>query len=209
MQRGGQSVPEDRLAEVFWPGSPPSKAHRALVSSIHRARKALGEQELLVRYDRSYGISRDCSYQLDSQRLLESYKEGTKHFYHNNPETALRCFREVLALYQGPYLPDCQDEWCEKQRSDLKLKAVDAAEKAAGLLLEENPSQSEQYCRRALELEPSSEPAWATLLRALAAQNRRNEVESAFRECTKVLLEELQLKPGSSLRQSYQESLEA
>ena len=207
LQRGGQSVPEDRLAETFWPGSPASKAHRALVSSIHRARKALGEQEFLVRYDRSYGISRDCSYRLDSQRLLDRYKEGTKHFYHNNLETALNCFQEVLNLYQGPYLPDCHDEWCVKQRAELKLKAVDAAEKAAYLLLERNPSQSEHYCRRAIELEPSSEPAWATLLRALAAQNRRSEVETAYRECVKVLLEQLQLRPGSSLRQSYQESL--
>lgn len=207
LSRGGQSVPEDRLAELFWPGSPPKKAHRALVSSVHRARKAIDNSDLLVRYDRSYGISRECDYYLDSEEMLEAYREGTRHFYQKNQEQALHHLQRVLELYRGPYLPDCPDQWCEKPRRTLRLKAVDAAEKVAQLTLETDPVRCEEKCRRAIQLEPTSEPAWCTLFQALAAQGKRGEVETAFRNCSEILKERLGLKPGASLRQTYQECL--
>lgn len=205
LSRGGQSVPEDRLAEVFWPGSPAKKSHRALVSSVHRARKALQDPDILVRYDKSYGVSRELDYSLDSQDLLQAYKAGTRHFYQDNKDEAVTQFEKVLELYQGPYIPDCHDPWCQKTRDELKLKTVDAAEKMAQLLLPSDPARAEEFARKAVSLESTSEPAWSTLFKALAAQGRRAEVETAFRDCTAALLEELQLKPGASLRQCYEE----
>lgn len=208
LSRGGQSVPEDRLAQMFWPGSPSKKAHRALVSSIHRARKALGCSELLARYDRSYGLQRECDYWLDSEHLYQTYKTATQHFYSELAEKATAGFRKVLELYRGPYLPDCHETWCLKTREDIKLKVVDSAEKLAQLHLNDNPSQAEAYCRRALSMEPTSEPAWATLFRALAEQGRRTEVIGAFEECKTMLQEKLGLSPGSGLRQCYEECAE-
>ena len=205
LSRGGQSVPEDRLAQIFWPGSPARKAHRALVSSVHRARKALGESELLVRYDRSYGIDRECDYWLDSEELTEAYQVGTRHYYQKNMEKALTQFERVLELYQGPYLPDCHDEWAGKIRESLRLKAVDAAEKGAEILLDSNPARSEEWCRKAVSWEPTSEPGWATLIRALSNQSRRKEVEKAYEDCAKVLREELGLKPGAAVQDVYDE----
>ena len=105
LSRGGQSVPEDRLAKLFWPGSPANKAHRALVSSVHRARKALGDSDLLVRYDRSYGIARDCRYWLDSEVLTEAYQAGTRHYYQKNFDKALTEFERVLTLYRVHICP--------------------------------------------------------------------------------------------------------
>jgi two-component SAPR family response regulator len=208
LSRGGQSVPEDRLAKIFWPGSPGKKAHRALVSSVHRARKALGDADLLVRYDRSYGVARDCNYWLDSEILTGAYQSGTRHYYQKNMDQALAEFDRVLSLYRGPYLPDCHDEWAVKVREGLKLKAVDAAEKGAEILLESNPARSEEWCRKAVSWEPTSEPGWATLIKSLAAQSRRKEVEKAYNECAKVLLEELGLKPGAAVQDVYDEALE-
>lgn len=206
LSRGGQSVPEDRLAQIFWPGSPARKAHRALVSSVHRARKALGEAELLVRYDRSYGIDRECDYWLDSEELTEAYQVGTRHFYQKNMDKALAQFERVLNLYQGPYLPDCHDEWAVKIRESLRLKAVDAAEKGAEILLQSNPARSEDWCRKAVAWEPTSEPGWATLIKALAHQSRRKEVEKAYEECARILRDELGLKPGAAVQDVYDEA---
>jgi two-component SAPR family response regulator len=207
LSRRGQSVPEDRLAELFWPGSPTKKAHRALVSSVHRARKALQDPELLVRYDKSYGISRDCEFWLDSDQLLSHYKEGTRNFYQGNTDQAITALEKALALYQGPFLPNCHDVWCHRIRADIRMKTVDAAEKVAQLLLDSDPVRSEAWCRKAISMESTSEPAWSTLFRALARQGRRAEVETAYRQCVDTLEEELQLNPGASLRQSYEESL--
>ena len=208
LTRGCQSVPEGRLAEQFWPGSPAKKAHRALVSSVHRARKALDDPELLVRYDKSYGIKRDCDYWLDCEEMVDAYKEGTLHFYRQNNDLATSHLNRVLELYKGDFIPSCADSWAVRIREDLKMKAVDAAEKLAQLELSVDPARSEQWCRKAISLEPTSEPAWATLFRALADQGRRHDVETAFKDCTRTLKEELSLSPGARLIQSYEESLE-
>ena len=208
LTRGCQSVPEGRLAEQFWPGSPAKKAHRALVSSVHRARKALDDPELLARYDKSYGIKRDCDYWLDSEEMVNAYKEGTLQFYRQNNELATTHLNRVLELYKGDFIPSCADSWAVRIREDLKMKAVDAAEKLAQLELSTDPARSEQWCRKAISLEPTSEPAWATLFRALAGQGRRHDVETAFKECSQTLKEELSLSPGARLMQSYEESLE-
>lgn len=208
LSRGGQSVPEDRLAEQFWPGSPQKKAHRALVSSVHRARTALKDPEMIARYDRSYGINRELEYRLDSEELLDAYRAGTRYYYQKSFPQAQEKLLKVMELYQGEFIPQCDDSWCVRIREDLKLKVVDAAEKCAELLLNDDPSRSEALARRALTLEKTSEPAWSGLFKALAAQGRRSEVEQAFQECTEVLMEELSLKPGASLRESYEQAMQ-
>jgi DNA-binding SARP family transcriptional activator len=85
------------------------------------------------------------------------------------------------------------------------LKAADAAEKGAEILLDSNPARSEEWCRKAVSWEPTSEPGWATLIRALSNQSRRKEVEKAYEECARVLREELGLKPGAAVQDVYDE----
>lgn len=85
---------------------------------------------------------------------------------------------------------------------------MDAAEKGAEILLSTNPARAEEWCRKAVSWEATSEPGWATLIRALAAQSRRKEVERAYNECAKVLLEELGLRPGAAVQEVYDEVLE-
>lgn len=207
LTRRRQAVPEGRLAELFWPGSPPTKAHRALVSSVHRARKALGDSSLIARYDRSYGISRECDYVLDCEQFLDAYKKGCQLVYQKVREGALECFERMTGLYAGDFIPECEDQWCVGLRHDFKLKMVDALEKGAAILLESDPTQAESWARRALDLDGASEPAWSVLLKALAAQGRRHEVESTYQECVKTLQEMLELKPGMLLQKTYRQSM--
>lgn len=207
LTRRCQAVPESRLAELFWPGSPPAKAHRALVSSVHRARKALGDSSILARYDRSYGISRECEYSFDYEEFLNAYKKGCTLAYQQVQKAALECFTTMEQLYEGDFIPECDDSWCQGIREDLKIKMVDAFEKGASLLLETEPTKAESWARRALQLDNVSEPAWAVLLQSLGKQGRRNEVETAFRECAETLLEALGLKPGQALQQAYRSAI--
>lgn len=207
LTRGGQTVPEGRLAELFWPDSPSEKAHRALVSSVHRARKALNDSELIVRYDCSYGLARDVEYSLDSEDFVETYVRGTR--WHHNGETgkALECFQAMTELYQGDFVIDCPLKWCKVLRDDYRLKMVDALERGAAIVLQDDPLKSDAWSRKALLLESTSEPAWAGLLRALAAQGRRDQVEATFMQCVQTLDTELSLKPGLALRQVYEACL--
>ncbi len=207
LTRGGQSVPEGRLAETFWPDSPSEKAHRALVSSVHRARKALNDSDLIVRYDCGYGLARDCDYSLDSEDFIETYVRGGRFHHAGDLAKALECFQAMSELYRGDFVLDCPLRWCSALRDDYRLKMGDAYEKGAAILLLDDAQKSEDWSRRALLLESTSEPAWACLLRALASQGRRDQVEASYQNCVQTLETELNLKPGLALRQVYETCL--
>jgi two-component SAPR family response regulator len=207
LTRGGQAVPEDRLAAMFWPGSPPAKSHRNLVSSVHRARKALNDSSILVRYDKSYGINRDYHYELDLDRVLGAYKRGCDLYYRKDLHEALDCFQEMRDHYTGDFIPECDDEWCRRIREDLRLKMVDALERSCTILVDSDPMQVEALALQAIEIENTSERAWSSLFQSLAKLGRKREVEAAFERCVKTLKENLGLNPSASLKKSYRASM--
>jgi two-component SAPR family response regulator len=205
--RKGQSLPQERLAELFWPGAGSAqKAHRGLVSAVHRARKALGEPELVASYDRSYGFARNCSYWLDAERLLQLHSQGLELAHQGAAEKALGRFSEMNELYAGDFLPTCHEPWAVSRRAELRQRMVEALEKGASLLLESDPGKAEDWSARAISLDPTSEPAYALLIRACLRQNRRGEALKTYQRCAQALKEELGLKPGAAVEAAYAEA---
>lgn len=208
--RKGQSLPQERLAELFWPGAAtPQKAHRGLVSAVHRARKALGEAELLASYDRSYGFARNCSYWLDAERLVQLYSQGIELLHGGGAEKALAKFEEMAELYAGDFLPSCHEPFAIAKRAELKQRMVEAFERGAGVLLAKDPRRAEEWAARAIAMDSTSEPAYALLIRAQLAQNRRGEAQKAYQRCAQALAQELSLKPGAAVEAAYAETVEA
>ena len=207
--RKGQSLPQERLAEIFWPGATSAqKAHRGLVSAVHRARKALGEAGLLASYDRSYGFARDCSYWLDAERLLSLHSQAIELAHQGSTEPALSRLREMRELYNGDFLPTCHEAWAVNKRDELRQRMVEGLEKGASLLFSTDPAQAEEWAGSAVELDPTSEPAYALAIRAQTAQNKRAEALKTYQRCTQALLEELGLKPGSAVEAAHAEAQE-
>jgi two-component SAPR family response regulator len=205
--RKGQSLPQERLAELFWPGaSTAQKAHRGLVSAVHRARKALGQPDLLASYDRSYGFARGCSYWLDAERLAGLYTQGAELLHQGAGEKALAKFTEMAELYSGDFLPTCHEPWAVSKRAELKQRMVEGLERGAGILLDSDPAKAEKWAGRAISLDATSEPAYALLIRAQSAQGRRAEALKTYQRCAQALAEALGLKPGSAVEAAHAEA---
>lgn len=210
VSRKGQSLPQERLSELFWPGANSAqKAHRGLVSAIHRARKALGEPELLASYDRSYGFSRNCPYWLDAERLGQLYTQGMELAHQGSKQAATAKFSEMLTLYGGDFLPTCHEPWAISKRAEIRLRMVEALERGASLYLESDPAKAEHWAKQAISLDTTSEPAYALVIRAQLAQNRRGEALKTYQLCTQALSEGLGLKPGQAVEAAYAEACES
>lgn len=203
--RRGQAVPQERLRDLFWPASDADKAQRALISSVHRIKKALELPELVVRGERGYGLNPAVEIWWDLDQLERAAREGRASQQAGRPEEAVRAFRLADSLYRGEFCPECPEEWAQSVRDQALRCAVDCAERLATLLLERDPALAEDRARRALALEPTSETACIALLRALGLQQRRDEAVRLYHQFGKTLERELDLPPGPELTRAYLE----
>ena len=198
VSRRGQWVAAERLRDTFWPEAEADKAQRSLVSTIHRCRKALGESSLLQRSERGYAVEQSAMLWWDLDQMERCHRQAQS----SDPEPALR---QLEALYQGEFCPDCPYEWAEPVRHQSHRMALEGLEQLARLLLDEDPAAAEARARKALRLEPTAEGAAEILLRALWAQGRRDEAVRMYRDFGQRLERELNLPPGPELVRAYLE----
>jgi two-component SAPR family response regulator len=203
LRRRGQWVSADKLRDMFWPDSDADKAQRSLVSSVHRCRKALGDNDIILRSERGYTLNseRNIWWDVDQMhRLLRQAKplEGA-------PEQCIPLLRQVENLYKGPYTEECPEEWAGFLRDDAKRCALSALELLGRLLLETDAVAAEGRARKILRFESTDEGAAAILLRALWAQGRRDEAIRFYRDFGVRLERELNLPPGPDMVRTYLE----
>jgi DNA-binding SARP family transcriptional activator len=125
----GKVISQDRLREMFWPASSESKGHRALLTSVYRARQALGHSELIERVDQAYRLGRRCRLLLDVKDFLEGHRQVRKSA---DRATKAQWSARMNALYEGPFVPECTDLWCVKIRLELEEVRADSLRLGAG-----------------------------------------------------------------------------
>ncbi|MEW6277162.1 MAG: response regulator, partial [Candidatus Eremiobacterota bacterium] len=111
ISRAGQSVPQERLRDLFWPDSDADRAQRALVSSVHRLRKALELPEVVLRDDRSYRFNTGLGWWWDVDRMERAGREGRAREQAGQAEEAARSYATAVGLYRGEFAADCPDDW--------------------------------------------------------------------------------------------------
>ncbi|MBI3927961.1 MAG: response regulator [Armatimonadetes bacterium] len=202
LSRRGQRIPQERLMEVFWPNSSPERARRALISTVHRARKAVSIPDAILRGDRSYSFNRDLDYWWDVDEVMGAIRRGRAHEVSGKVSEAVQEYRRVDALYRGEFARECLDDWAVELRDQVCRSVVSSFETLAALLLSDDPAAAERQAWRALALEPTAERAYALLIRSLILQGRRDEAVRVYQQCVRVLEEELDLMPGPEVAQA-------
>jgi two-component SAPR family response regulator len=201
--RRGQLVTQERLRDLFWPDSDADKAQRALVSTVHRVRKALDLPDVLLREERGYRFNTALGAWWDLDQMERCWREGQSSARAGRMAEAVRSFLVGAALYRGEFARDCSDEWVLGVREGALRVALSCLESASEL--SEDPSEAEGAARRALELDPVSETAAANLVRVLARMDRRDEAVKFYHQFTRLLQRELSLPPGPELARAYLE----
>ncbi len=112
----------------------------------------------------------------------------------------------AASLYQGDLLPEEANEpWTILERERLRTLHLTALARLAevqirfGLL-----DQAEETLRSILRREPWREEAYRTLMRLLADLGRRSEAIRMYRECEKLLRDELDVTPSAETRMLFE-----
>ncbi len=195
---GGREVSESRLVEALWPDADGDAAHRAFDTTLHRLRKLIGDDKVLVLQDGRLTLDpRYCWVDVWAfERLLGNMDAALRS---GNSDTIRDCMSKGLMLYQGPFLGDAGNDmpWSLTLRDRLHSKFLRQL-LAAGQHWESINDQNTaiEIYRRGLEIDPVAEELYQHLLAIYSALGRNADVLTTFQRCQQTLKSLLGVEPS-------------
>jgi predicted ATPase/DNA-binding SARP family transcriptional activator/class 3 adenylate cyclase/Tfp pilus assembly protein PilF len=194
--RHPRPVDRDWLAGVLWPESDVPQMLASLRKTLTDLRSCMGAQgSLLVSpTPRSLALEPDQT-EIDVVAFDKAVRAG---------DTA--SLREAVALYRGPLLEGCAEEWVFQEREWREqsffaaLEQLSAQEAAA-----HNLTGAVGYLRRALAADPLRESTRRALMETLADSGDTQGALEIYQEYRSLLYKESGDEPGPELRALFQQ----
>ena len=195
-----RELSRDTLAAAFWPESDTDRALLYLRRSLTNLRQALGAeaQRLMsptprtLRFDLSGAFADAVAF---DQALRKTASRSLLE------EDALA---QAVALYQGPLLPDCADEWVLPEREERAQVYLAALEGLAQRATERgDPATAVHWLRRLVSAEPLRESAYGALMEALAEGGDRAAVTQIYQDLRRLLRQDLNADPAPETKALY------
>ncbi|HRI44962.1 MAG TPA: BTAD domain-containing putative transcriptional regulator [Fimbriimonadaceae bacterium] len=186
--RQGREVDRAWLAGTLWPESPDTQALASLRRTLTDVRAALGPF--------------DAKVVTPTPKTLLLVESGVwvdvAEFDRLAASTDLGEVESALALYRGPLLEGCAEEWVLGDRQSREETFLQASELAARLAMERvEYSRAIGFLKRAIAVDPFRESATRNLMEACAANGDHAAAVVAFRQLRERLLYELNGDPSA------------
>ena len=185
------------LAGTLWPDSVEEAALSNLRRSLHLLRNALGPQHETRLHSPSPGamaLNLDGA-EADVLRFDAALRGG-------RPEE----WQAAVALYAGPLLEDCAEDWALTERAVREEAFLAACERLGRHALASNaPAEGAACLRRALSVDPLRETAVCALMESLAAAGDHAGAMTVFRRFRRRLRRELDAAPSAETRAVFEQ----
>ena len=200
---GAQSHTRDALAALLWPELDQSRSRAALRRTLSPLRRALEKRVLDVTRD-TVGIRSDAALWVDAvefRRLLA--RAGAHHHDEGLCPVCRDLLEQAVALYHDDFMagfnlrdaPDF-DEWHYFESEQLRRALAGALERLThSYALAGDFDRALAFARRHLALDPLAEQAHRNLMQLFAWSGQRNMAVRQYRECVRILEQELGVPP--------------
>jgi DNA-binding SARP family transcriptional activator len=192
-----RSHPRAVLAGILWPDLPEDRARRRLSDTLWRVRQILGD---CVAADEEFvWLNRTQTCWLDAEQFQDAIANLDPE--NQDPQRV----QETLALYHGPYLDGFYLDWVLLERERLQgcyieaLDALLASYKQCG-----NYRAALRVTQQLVATEPLHEAAHRELMRLYHLLGRDAEAIAQYRQCERLLMEELGVAPAPETRAVYE-----
>jgi predicted ATPase/class 3 adenylate cyclase len=186
--RHGREVERAWLAGTLWPDSSEAAANACLRNSLKDLRRAFGPEAGRLRSPTTRTLALDLTAaHADVVAFDQAMAEGE--------ETALE---RAVALYRGPLLEGCAEEWAFQERQLREHAVLTALETLAARAMERGDlAAAERHLQRTVALEPLRETAQRALMQALATGGNYGAAMEVYRELRLRLHRELNAAPDA------------
>jgi predicted ATPase/DNA-binding SARP family transcriptional activator len=184
--RHGREVERDWLAGTLWPESAPAQAFHSLNMSLTDLRRALGPDAGRLRSPTRRTLCLDL---LEAEADVLAFEAAIAR---GDPPS----LEQAVALYRGPFLEGCIEEWAFQERQVREQQYLGALETLAALAQAQGDATTAvSYLRRAVAVDPLRESAQRALMQALALGGNYAAALLVYRELRLLLHRELNAAP--------------
>jgi ATP/maltotriose-dependent transcriptional regulator MalT/DNA-binding SARP family transcriptional activator len=189
----------DRIIGMLWPEVDQAKGNSLFHSTIYRLRSALFK-EVVVHQKGLYRINPQVVYRYDVTEFQRLAKLGL------GKGGAARIARvEAIDLYHNEFLESCEHAWCHEVRQALRKRMLALLATEARQMVAKGLSQeAEALYLRILGIDSYDERAYRGMMWCKASQSDRSGAIHQFRECARILGQELDTKPSAETMNLYE-----
>ncbi len=196
-------IPQSRahLAGVLWPDSEGAQARTNLRRELHHLRALLGERTCLQVDGSSLCWRSDPDVVVDVLEFRTAYHDTIAAIGSSHRDGVEAHGGRALALFRGPFLAGCYDDWALAVREELRRTCVDLCDKVVGYWLTHgDPASALVFARRRVLLDDLDEPGYRLLMKAQRATGDRAGAMRTYHRCASVLERELGIGPSPQTR---------
>jgi predicted ATPase/DNA-binding SARP family transcriptional activator len=191
-----RDVERDALAALLWPDSSEEQAAYNLRRNLTDLRRALGPDAARLRSPTLRTLRLDLTgADVDLIAFDGAITRG-----------GVSDLEQAIALYRGPLLEDCLEDWAVAERATREQGYLSALETLADRAITDgDPTRAERYLRRAIACDLFRESAQRALMRCLAEQGQHAAVSLVYRDLSGLLQRELNTEPDPETTRLLQE----
>lgn len=202
----GHPLRKEQIIDALWQNYD-KQSNQAFHSTLFYLRKAIGEA-CIVSQGGTYFLNLAAHYasiEYDVELFQEHFVRGKQLLEQEDEEGAQRAFEAMLALYRGDYVQTFYNDWSSSRRNELRQESLDAHRELALIAWHhEKIATSMKHWQQILASDNTQEEAHYGLMRCYVRQGKRSLALRQYRQCEKILQEELGARPGPTLQQFYQ-----
>lgn len=210
----GRMLPRDRIMDMLWPGLESEAAANNLRVTLSRLTKAIEPNRpegaptyYVSQQGDTYGFNVESDHTYDAAEFTEAVEQGRNAQQRGRRDEAVGHYRRAIALYGGPFLPDClYEDWSVVERERLGLLFTEVSLRLGRMLLEDGlPHEAIGLAWRVIEHDKAQEEAYQLLMRAYSKLGERTTALRIYTRCVAALEAELGVEPLPETIALYEE----
>jgi DNA-binding SARP family transcriptional activator len=198
---GGQEVRADQIADALWPHVDADYAHKSFTATLHRLRRLLGEDDVVLLRDSRLSLNPALvwadTWALD--QVCTAVDDALRTPATTVPDTALRALAdEALALYRGPFLPDESEQpGYIASREQIRSRLLRCLARIARRWEDAGRPEAAADCYlRLIEADPLFEAPYRNLMLSYQRAGDRVEARATYERLRTLLSARLQAEPS-------------
>jgi predicted ATPase/DNA-binding SARP family transcriptional activator len=192
--RDGRPVDREWLAGTLWPDVTQERSATNLRVVLSELRRALGSEGRRLQSPGRHTLALDLTGADVDLRTFDAAINSKK----------LEALKQAVALYRGPLLEDCAEEWVGQERSVREQDCLLALQTLADAALATGSyDAAAAYCRRARGMDPWGEATLRRLMEALAKSGDRNAALHVYRQHAEFLRSDPRAVPDEETSALY------